>query len=86
MDASSSGIMWPKTSCSSHFNCLDLRNVMAPLTTLLASCDTDSNANGVRGQESDVSHFNCPQLRNAMVQLMKLLVSHKTDANTNGIK
>ena len=34
-----------------HFNCLDLRNALIPLMTLLSSCDTNTGANGVTWQK-----------------------------------
>ena len=42
-----------------HFNHVDLRNAIVPLTTLLASYDANTDANGVNGQKSHVAtHYN----------------------------
>ena len=42
-----------KCHVASHFSCLDLRN-MVPLTTSLASCDTNTGIDGLNGQKIDV--------------------------------
>ena len=43
-----------------HFNCVDLTNVVLPLTTLLTPCDVSTGANGISDQISHVAlHLNC---------------------------
>ena len=53
-------VMWIPAPMVSHnqkyyvapdFSCLDLRNAMVPLTTLLASHDTNTNTSGSNGQK-----------------------------------
>ena len=46
VDADASGITWPKRSCSSPFDHLDLTDGMVPLMTLLETCDSDISING----------------------------------------
>ena len=53
-----------------YFNCLCLRNAMVSLTTMSASCDTDTTANGVTWPKHHVApHFDHLQLRYAKVPL-----------------
>ena len=57
------------------------------MITLLASCDTSTNANSVNSQKNDVaSHFNSCDLRNPMLPSVTILASYDTGANTNIIK
>ena len=42
-----------KSNVAPYFNCLDLRNVMNPLTTLLASWDANTGANRVSAKKVD---------------------------------
>ena len=73
-----------KNHVAPHFNCLDLRNAMVPLTTLLASCDTTTGGNGVTDQKSHVApHLDYINLRSAVVPLMTPLASCDTDANSS---
>ena len=45
--ASVSGVKLPKSQVAPHFNCLDLRNVVVPLTRLSASTDARAGSDGV---------------------------------------
>ena len=60
-----------KSNIASEFNCLDLRNVMVPLITLLALWDASVCTNGITWPKSHVApHFDHLDLRNAVVWLM----------------
>ena len=51
-----------------HFSCLDLRNTVVILMLLLAWCDTDVSANGMKWPKSYVApNLNCLDLRNVML-------------------
>ena len=56
---------------------------MVLLTTLFASCDTNT---GVNEQKCDVAaHFNYLEIRNVVLPLVMLFASCDTDANISGI-
>ena len=79
---SARGITSPKMHVAHHFNCLDIRNVMVPLTIPSASCDPGADAYGVTWPKKSCCTsfwFSCLvslDLRNAFVPLMMSLVSH----------
>ena len=66
--------------------CLNLRNVLVPLTMLLVAYDTNASANGVKLSQSHIEpHLSCPDPRNAVVPLTTLSVSYDARAGTNGV-
>ena len=57
-----------------HFNHLDLRNAMVPLTIISALCDASASSNGITWPKNHVApHLNYLDLTNIMVPLMTLL-------------
>ena len=76
----------PESHVTTHFNCLDLRNEMVPLTVLLASYQYWCQWCHTTKKTHFLPHFTCLILRNAMVPLMMMLASCDTDANANGMK
>ena len=86
-DAGANGITSPKSQVTVHFNHPDLRNLMVPLITLLASCVTDTGSNGITwSKRLCCTFFNCLDLMNAMVLLTMLLTSHDADVSANSVK
>ena len=83
-DAGVKGITWPKTSCSSPFDYLNLKSGMVSLMTMLAWCDTYTSANGITWPK-ELCCTTCYYLdwRIAVLPLMIPLASH--DVDTNGI-
>ena len=74
----------PNHNVVPHFNCLDLRNAVVSLTTLLVSCDTNTSANGVNGDNSDVApYFNCLDLRSAVMPFLIPLALCDTNKSAN---
>ena len=70
-NAITNGVTSPKSHVAPHFNCLDVRNAMLPLTTLLTSFGANTGANGVSAQKA-IWHLILiiTDLRNAVVPLM----------------
>ena len=60
-----------------HFSCLNLGNAVVPLMILLASCDTDASANGIKWPTSHVG-WNCT--------IFMPLASCEASASANSIK
>ena len=83
-----------RSYAASHFNCLDLRNGVVPLTKLFVSSHANACAHGVTWPHKSCSldpsittcspHFDYLDLRNALVQLMKLLTPNGTNASSKG--
>ena len=70
-----------KKSCSSPFDHLDLKDGIVPLMTLLASCDTGTNINGITWPKGYITHcFNYLDLMSAMVLLTMALAAHNVDS------
>ena len=72
-------ITLPQRYFALHFNHVDLKNLMVPLTTLLVLHDTNTS---IDEQSHCTCHFG---LRNAIMPLMIPLAMYDTDANTSGI-
>ena len=56
---------------ATHFDCLDIRNLVVPLTMLMASCDVNISDNG-------------KDLTNAVLQLTMSSASHAAYVNASG--
>ena len=75
-----------KSHVAPNFSCLDLRNAMVPLTTLLASCHTTTGGNDVSDQKVMLHlMLTVIDLRITMVPLMTSLASCDTNANPSCI-
>ena len=71
VNADGNGITRQKGHVAPLFNCLNLRNAVAPLMMLLASCDPDACAFGIRWQKRLVaSHLDCHCVRSAVVPFL----------------
>ena len=69
-----------------HYSCLSLLNVVMPFSMLLASCNTDAGANGIKLWKSHIApHFDCFNIRNAIVPSTILSTSYDARACTNSI-
>ena len=83
--AKNNSMMWVKKSCSTNFDCLDLRNEICNWQCHLASGDTvmlTLAPFASHDQEQHVApHFSCIDLRNAKVLLMMLLALCDAGAN-----
>ena len=72
-NTNTNAIMWCQwyhmtSHVASPFSCLNLTNTMVPPMMLLASCDTNVCANGIKWPKSHVSsHFDCHDPINAVV-------------------
>ena len=47
-DTDENGITQPKGHVVHYFSCLNQRNAVMPLMMLLASCDTNASASGIK--------------------------------------
>ena len=69
---------------ASHFDSIDLGNVIVPLMMLLEWCDAGDSTNIINWPKSHVTpHFSCLDLRNAVVPLTIPLASYSTKASSN---
>ena len=95
-DANTSGITWhvtlmlvlivlirlPKMHVVPHFNGLDLRKALVPLTTLVASHDARTGTIGDTSPKWHITpHIDNHNLMNVIVPLMVLSTSHDTGTN-----
>ena len=72
------GIKWLNSHVAAYFGCLDLRNVIVPLTMPSTPQDA-ANVNGITWPKmSPAAHFNCLDLWNALVILLMLSPSCNT--------
>ena len=94
-NARASDVIWHKSHLACHFNYLDLRNGMVPLTMLSAPHDAVTNTNGITWHKYWWLHmtkklcctpFGSLNIRNEVGPLMMLLASCNTDACVNDIK
>ena len=62
------GVTWPKSHTVLHFDYLDLRHAVVPLTMPLASSDVHASPKGIIDQKSHIApQFDCVELRNRVV-------------------
>ena len=84
--ASASGIIWAKSHAVSHFDHLEIRNVMVSLTMTLASCDANVNASSVTQPRCHVVPcFSYLDLHNAVVPLMTFSTSCDVNTGSNSV-
>ena len=58
---------------------------MVPFLILLAECDTDASADGIKFPKNHITpHFICLDPRNAMVPLTKLIILCETKVGASG--
>ena len=86
IDASANGVIWLKSHVAPNVSCLDLRNAMVALTTLITSCDAILLPMVSMTKSYVAPYFSFLKVRNVVEQLMMLLTACGTDANANGIK
>ena len=84
VNTSANGITWPKKSCCTLFNCLDLAYAVVPLTMLQAS--DAASTYGIIWPKSYVKPcFYLLNLINKTVLLLPLVVSCDADAGANAV-
>ena len=77
---------WPERSCFIHFNYLDVRNAVVPLTMPLASWDIDDSANSITlPKKSCCTSFYHLHLISGVVPFIVPLGSYDENTGTNGI-
>ena len=80
-------MVWHDQKCyiALHFNCLNLRKAVVPLTMPSASCDARASVNNVTWAKTHVApYFDNLDLRNALVWLMILPASRDVDVSIIG--